>query len=702
GYRVRARDSAPTQNTTVYSSPVSYEYTDIETPTGIAFGTITTTSIQAKSSNTPSGLTRGSSGLMLYNITAGTDSDWQQNNDYWTSTSLSINTQYGFKANVRNGDGDSTGDSSIFYKYSLANIPGTASLSNTTQTSLQANWAANGNPVGTEYLCENLTKGTNSGWTINIYWNETNLNCGTQYCYQVRARNGDGIETISTYLGCKTTLSCPVVEINIKQGTTDIPDDIGSYDFGTALVGGNSQVVFTIENLGNASLNLTGSPIVDINGTHASDFVVTQMASTPISAANSTSFEITFSPSVQGARNATVTILNNDSDENPYNFSIIGIGNEDTYEPDDTSSQANWISHGSPQAHSIVPSTDVDWVKFSLDSESEVIIETTGVSGDTRMWLYDSNIIEIDFDDNGGVGGFSRIERVCDLNTLSAGTYYVMIDESNNDDIISSYELTLTVNDCVVVCDANRTVPGYVEGLPVTISIDVTPEASVMVYAVEDTPPAGWVVSNINTSGSWDDINKKVKWGPFFDSTPRTLTYDITPPPGASGCYSLLGLASFDGLDQTICGDTEICEEPIIHATWDFYPSDYTPQSPVLVCLDVTPEASVMVYAVEDSPPIDWTVSDIDEGGIWDDVNKKVKWGPYFDSTPRTLCYNATPPAGETGDKTFSGTASFDGVDEPVDRTITDCSVIADFDNDCDVDWDDLIILIGNWLEGVQ
>ena len=701
GYRVRARDSAPAQNTTSYSSPVSYHYTDIETPSGITFNTITTTSIEARSTNTPSGLARGSSGLIIYNITSGTDSGWKQNNDYWTSGSLSVNTQYAFKAKARNGDSDETEESPTSYNYTYANVPGAAFFSNVTQISIQANWTANGNPVGTEYLCENLTKGTNSGWTTNALWNETGLDCGIQYCYQVKARNGDGVETTSTNLGCETTLPCPAAEINIKQGTVDIPDDTGIFDFGTVLVGGSSLVTFTIENLGNTDLELTGSPLVDITGTHASDFAVTQLPSTQISPANSTTFEITFSPNDVGTRNATVSIMNNDSDENPYNFSITGVGNEDIYEPDNVSAQASLLSPDSPQTHSIVPSTDVDWVKFSLDSESEVIIETSGVTGDTSMWLYDNNITEIDFDDNGGVGDFSRIECSCGTNALSAGTYYVVIDEFNNDDIISSYELTLTANNCVVICDANRTVPDYVEGLPVIVTIDVTPEATVMVYAVEDTPPVGWVVSNINGGGTWDDVNKKVKWGPFFDNSRRTLTYDITAPVGASGCYLFSGLASFDGVDQTICGDTEICEVPIVHVTCDFDPNTYIPESPVMVYVDVVPETSVMVYAVEDSPPFGWTVTDMNEGGTWDDVNKKVKWGPYFDSNSRTLSYNAIPPAGETGEKTFSGTASFDGVDEPVERTITDCAeIIADFDNDCDVDWEDLAILVGNWLEG--
>jgi hypothetical protein len=69
-------------------------------------------------------------------------------------------------------------------------------------------------------------------------------------------------------------------------------------------------------------------------------------------------------------------------------------------------------------------------------------------------------------------------------------------------------------------------------------------------------------------------------------------------------------------------------------------------------------------------------VSDINESGGWDNVNKKVKWGPFFDPTNRTLTYKATPPSGETGAKTFSGTVSLDGTNVAMggDSTLGICT----------------------------
>ena len=148
---------------------------------------------------------RGNSGLIIYNATASTNSGWKQNNDYWTSTPLSPNTQYGFRAKARNGDANTTPYCAISSRYTLANLPGAADFSNITQTSIRANWTTNGNPVGTQYYCENTTAGANSGWTTNTYWNSTGLTCGTSYTFRVKARNENGTQTGWTNLGSQST-----------------------------------------------------------------------------------------------------------------------------------------------------------------------------------------------------------------------------------------------------------------------------------------------------------------------------------------------------------------------------------------------------------------------------------------------------------------------------------------------------------------
>ena len=100
--------------------------------------------------------------------------------------------------------------------------------------------------------------------------------------------------------------------------------------------------------------------------------------------------------------------------------------------------------------------------------------------------------------------------------------------------------------------------------------------------------------------------------------------------------------------------------QPTNSAVRSFSPSTYTPGSPVTISINALPDPSTIVYSVEDAAPSGWTVSAISSGGSYDSVNKKVKWGPFFDSTPRILTYAATPPAGTSGAKTFSGLVAFD------------------------------------------
>jgi hypothetical protein len=100
-------------------------------------------------------------------------------------------------------------------------------------------------------------------------------------------------------------------------------------NFGDAEVGGAAvQSTFTIQNIGESPLELTGTPLIEISGAHASDFVVTAEPAASINGANSTTFTITFTPTGTGKREATVHIPNNDADEGGFNFVIIGNGTE--------------------------------------------------------------------------------------------------------------------------------------------------------------------------------------------------------------------------------------------------------------------------------------------------------------------------------------------------------------------------------------
>jgi hypothetical protein len=215
---------------------------------------------------------------------------------------------------------------------------------------------------------------------------------------------------------------------------------------------------------------------------------------------------------------------------------------------------------------------------------------------------------------------------------------------------------------------ASRELPtNYQPELPVAVTISVIPPAGAFSSAVEETPPEGWLVSEISNGGSFDAVNNKVKWV-FLDGETRTLTYQATPPSGETGIQEFSGVASFDGMNAPIGGSSSISSqisgENTPGATRSL-PGSYQPGSPVTVTIVVLPGTGAFSSAVEETPPEGWLVAEISDGGNFDAVNNKVKW-VFLDGETRTLTYQATPPPGETGVKQFSGLASFDGTDVPV------------------------------------
>ncbi|MCU0915909.1 MAG: hypothetical protein MUC88_15315 [Planctomycetes bacterium] len=240
GYRVKARDGRG--NETAYA-PVRYQYTDIETPEGVKIGELTTHSVRVQASSVLSGLGRGQSGLKLENITAGQVSAWQQDNAYWTSDGLLPNTQYAFRAQARNGDGDRTPFSGEARVFTLAMDPSVTGFSDVTTSRLYVHWSANGNPAGTLFWCQNTVSGANSGWTTGTQWLDTGLSPNVRYSYRVKARNGDGVETaLSAAVAVYSAIEAPA---GITLGTiTPSTIQVRSQNAPSGLDRGESGLLF--------------------------------------------------------------------------------------------------------------------------------------------------------------------------------------------------------------------------------------------------------------------------------------------------------------------------------------------------------------------------------------------------------------------------------------------------------------------------
>lgn len=175
--------------------------------------------------------------------------------------------------------------------------------------------------------------GLPAGFSINT---STGVITGTPgaigtFLITITATNAGGFDEQTLIL----TITNPGPEINIRGATggtnniingNTIPNAFNNTLFASIAVGANQDKDYRIENLGISNLTLTGVPRVQISGTHAADFTVFTQPIATITSGNNSVFVIRFSPSAGGVRNATVTIINNDSDEAPYTFAIQGGG----------------------------------------------------------------------------------------------------------------------------------------------------------------------------------------------------------------------------------------------------------------------------------------------------------------------------------------------------------------------------------------
>lgn len=211
-----------------------------------------------------------------------------------TIVSLSVNTQYNFRANATNSLGTTNGSNLTFY--TLANVPGTPTVNNPTNTTLDVLIDVNSNPSNTQfaiqetgsgnYVQANGSLGVSAVWQTASVWGTktvTGLSGGTVYAFQVKARNGDNTTTSFGTSANGTTTSSVAPTITSPTATAILST--------TATLGGNVTsdggaaitargVVWSVTSLNNAP-QLSGSNVTNVAGTVSTGVFTTAATSLP-------------------------------------------------------------------------------------------------------------------------------------------------------------------------------------------------------------------------------------------------------------------------------------------------------------------------------------------------------------------------------------------------------------------------------------
>ena len=306
---------------------------------------------------------------------------------------------------------------------------------------------------------EETEKETDVSNVFNGFWDpeytRTFSSVGSYQVYAMTQTNNSELDICDHIWAVMAVASEVDVQGNgnsIADGDTS-PSTTDGTDFGSAdITGGSVTRPFTIRNTGTGTLTV-GS----VSVSNTTDFSVVGQPSSSVVGSGSTTFQVKFDPAGAGTKAATVSFSNNDSNENPYDFSIQGIG---TTGPSVTDDMVNADSPQRSTIFSLSFSFDED-VSASMDLSDLTIynntagtpVDLSGLSADdltydgatnTAIW----NLSSIAFADGHYTATLSG-SGVTDLagNPLQGGDYLLsfhrMLTDADGNACVDSADLAV-------------------------------------------------------------------------------------------------------------------------------------------------------------------------------------------------------------------------------------------------------------------
>ena len=156
-------------------------------------------------------------------------------------------------------------------------------------------------------------------WTYCIY-TVTNAQLANAGNYSAVVTNLYGSVTSSPAILTVT----PPPKIGILVGGTNLVSSVSTVSFGTNQLGQTSApVVFTVTNSGLG--NLIPGPLNGGIGDYSEFVVDTSTMAYTVPPGGSTTFTVTFRPTSEGTRNATIYLWSNDADQSPFFIGLTGF-----------------------------------------------------------------------------------------------------------------------------------------------------------------------------------------------------------------------------------------------------------------------------------------------------------------------------------------------------------------------------------------
>lgn len=187
--------------------------------------------------------------------------------------------------------------------------------------------------------------------------------------------------------------------------------------------------------------------------------------------------------------------------------------------------------------------------------------------------------------------------------------------------------------------------PRFLPHQSARIQIRTEPAPYGNAYSVEEDIPAELIVGSISHDGVWDPNHRRIKWGPFTDTLNRILDYEILTPAQPASSYAFHGRSQFDAHPQSITGPNlwESATPASPASLLADYPGLFLPGQELRIRLLAEPSPAIRIHAYEIPIPDHWTFVRATDGGTFDALRRRIKWGPFHDPAPRTLAADLIP-----------------------------------------------------------
>lgn len=212
-----------------YSSGTDYSPNELTvdntapTPNPATISLVSSSSYSSMATTATTASDAGIGGIQyLFNETTGgsgaTNGSWQSSASY-TDEGLAPNTSYCYIVQYRDSLNNSGTWSSQTCNYTLAEAPSITQVlcgGETGDYECNVTISMGSNPSGTTNYIDETTGhsgGTDRSWSTSTgMYEDTGLAAETQYCYTIKARNGNNIETTPSSTVCGNTLTLAITE----------------------------------------------------------------------------------------------------------------------------------------------------------------------------------------------------------------------------------------------------------------------------------------------------------------------------------------------------------------------------------------------------------------------------------------------------------------------------------------------------------